>query len=118
MSKEIIFTNTTAFEDLEQPQPASKFIPDWYKNLESYIGGEKKPQGNGVTAVTAKRCMPLFDAITAGYIITLPADVYVSIKDATCTIKVSGPKKIKILLCKDVIQNQIRTKLKLTNLVL
>jgi hypothetical protein len=25
--------------------------------------------------------MPVFDAITAGYIITSPADVYVSIKD-------------------------------------
>lgn len=81
MSKEIIFTNTTTFEDLEQPQPASKFIPDWYKNLESYIGGEKKPIGDGKTAVTAKRCMPVFDAITSGYIITLPADVYVSVKD-------------------------------------
>jgi hypothetical protein len=81
MSKEIIFTNTTAFEDLEQPQPASKFIPDWYKNLESYIGKEKKPNGVGGTDSTAKRCMPLFDAITAGYIITLPADVYVRIKD-------------------------------------
>ncbi len=42
----------------------------------------------------------------------------VSIKDTICTIKVSGPKKIKILLYKDMIQNQIRTKLKLTNLVL
>lgn len=81
MSKEIIFTNTTVIEDLEQPQPASKFIPDWYKNLESYIGGQKKPDGKGSTAVTSKRCMPLFDAITAGYIITLPTDVYVSVKD-------------------------------------
>ena len=77
----ITFTNISGIDGLEQPQPASKFIPDWYKNMESYIGGVKKPGGDGTTLATVKRCMPVFDAITAGYIITLPADVYVSIKD-------------------------------------
>jgi hypothetical protein len=75
----ITFTNTSGI-DIEQPQPASKFIPDWYKNMESYIGGNKKPSGDGGTDATIKRCMPVFDAITAGYIITSPADVYISIK--------------------------------------
>jgi len=77
----ITFTNISGFDGLEQPQPASKFIPEWYKNMESYIGGEKKPKGDGTTSATIKRCMPVFDAINAGYIITTPADVYVSIKD-------------------------------------
>ena len=76
----IIFTNTSGI-DIEQPQPASKFIPDWYKNMESYIGGEKKPSAGLGTLATIKRCMPVFDAITSGYIITSPADVYVRIKD-------------------------------------
>lgn len=77
----ITFTNTSGFDGLEQPKPASKFIPDWYKNMESYIGGEKKPGGGNGTLATVKRCMPVFDAINAGYIITSPADIYVSIKD-------------------------------------
>ena len=77
----IIFTNTSGFSDIEKPQPASKFIPDWYKNLESYYDEKKKPDGNGGTTATAKRCMPLFDVVTAGYIITLPADVWVSLKE-------------------------------------
>jgi hypothetical protein len=76
----ITFTNTSGI-DIEQPQPASKFIPDWYKNMESYISKERKPNGDGSTSATIKRCMPVFDAITAGYIITLPADVYVSLKE-------------------------------------
>lgn len=76
----IIFTNTSS-TDMEQPQLASKFIPDWYKNMESYIGGEKKPQGEGKTGITIKRCMPVFDAMTSGYIITSPADVYVRVKE-------------------------------------
>ncbi len=78
---DITFTNASGFIDLEQPQPASKLIPDWYKSMESYVGGDKKPDGNGATNATVKRCMPVFDAITAGYIITSPADVYVTIKD-------------------------------------
>jgi hypothetical protein len=76
----ITFTNTSGV-DIEQPQPASKFVPDWYKNMESYMSGNKKPTGSGNTDATVKRCMPVFDAITAGYIITSPADVYVSIKE-------------------------------------
>jgi len=77
----ITFTNTSGFDGLEQPQPASKFIPDWYKNMESYQGGKKVPTVESGTPATIKRCMPVFDAINAGYIITSPADVYVKIKD-------------------------------------
>ena len=81
MSKSIKFTNTNGFQDLEKPQPASVFIPDWYKNIESYVGGKKITNGNGLTTATIKKCIPVFDAITAGYIITSPADVMVSLKD-------------------------------------
>jgi len=76
----IIFTNTINF-DIQQPQPATKFIPEWYKNTKSYINNEKKPDGTGNIDATIKRCIPVLDAITAGYIITLPADIYVSLKD-------------------------------------
>jgi hypothetical protein len=76
----ITFTNTTGAE-LEQPKPASKVIPEWYKNMSSYMNNEKKPTGNGNTAATIKRCMPVFDALVSGYIIESPADVYVSVKD-------------------------------------
>lgn len=77
----IIFTNTGNVPSEFEPKPASKFIPDWYKNLESYINGAKKPTGQGTSAATAKRCMPVFDAITGGYIIVSAADVYVSQKE-------------------------------------
>lgn len=76
----IVFTNVTGVS-IEPPKPASKLIPDWYKNTNSYTGGERKPAGHGTTTATIKRCMPVFDAITAGYIIESPADVFVSKKD-------------------------------------
>ena len=45
------------------------------------MNGKKVPTGNGTSAATAKRCMPIFDAISAGYIIVSPADVYISQRD-------------------------------------
>lgn len=75
---EIKFTNTKEVPEEYFPKPSSSFIPDWYKNLESYMDEEKRPNGKGFTSGTVKRCMPVFDAITAGYIIVSPADVYVS----------------------------------------
>ena len=77
----IIFTNTSDFEGLEKPQPASQSIPDWYKKLQSYMGDKKAPTGAGGSNGSAKKCMPLFDAIVSGYILVTPADIYVSIKD-------------------------------------
>jgi hypothetical protein len=83
MTKNIKFTNTSGYADLLKPVPAYTMIPDWYKETESYIGGQKKPSGDGGTKATIKKCMPVFDSIAAGYLILLPADVWVSIKEAT-----------------------------------
>ena len=66
----IKFTDTIGVPEECRPKPADRFIPDWYKNLESYIGGTKAPNGEGGTSATAKRCMPIFDAISGGYILT------------------------------------------------
>lgn len=77
----ITFTNISEFTDLELPKLASKVIPEWYKQVDSYIGNKKIPDGGGNSKSTIKKCIPVFDAITAGYIIVSPADVFVSIKD-------------------------------------
>jgi hypothetical protein len=76
----ITFTNTFGVPEQYAPQPASASVPDWYKSLESYISGVKKPTGQGQTSATIKRCMPVFDAITGGYILYTYADVYISQK--------------------------------------
>jgi hypothetical protein len=77
----ITFTNTTDFFiDGYEPLPAKKVIPDWYKNLTTY-NDDKKTYGDGKQTSTIKKCMPVFDAIGAGYIIFSPVDVYVSKKD-------------------------------------
>jgi hypothetical protein len=73
----ITFTNINLNIKEHLPQPASKNIPDWYKKINSYSTGIKKPIPNG-TPATIKRCMPVFDALNAGYILFTPCDVWVS----------------------------------------
>jgi hypothetical protein len=78
---QITFTNTAGVPEEYSPKPATASVPDWYKDLPSYMGGEKKPTGEGSTTGTIKRCMPVFDAIVGGYILYTNVDVWVSQKD-------------------------------------
>lgn len=77
----ITFTNTLDVPEEYIPKPATISVPEWYKNLESYLGGDKKPAGNGNTTGTIKRCMPVFDAIINGYILYTYTDIWISQKD-------------------------------------
>jgi hypothetical protein len=69
------------FDVFPEPGPSSKFIPDYYRDMPSSVGGHKSGpvfNDNGDLASTMKRCMPVFDSLTAGYVIPLPTDIYVS----------------------------------------
>ena len=81
MSKDIIFIDHIGIPKEFAPIPAITKLPNWYKELDSYIGKEKKPMGDGISPGTVKKCIPFLDAMTAGYYLLLPADVYVSQKD-------------------------------------
>lgn len=52
------------------PYPARKFVPEWFKDLKPKVGGDNKLENS-----TIKRCPPFLDALTAGWIIPLAADV-------------------------------------------
>jgi hypothetical protein len=83
MTKNIVFTDMSKTSGaLLEPIPASSLIPEWHKKTESYIGGKKiaylTPVAPRGTPATIKRCMPVFDAMTAGYLLLLPADIYVT----------------------------------------
>jgi len=78
----ITFTNTFETPDKYGPKPSSASVPEWYKSVSSYrFTGEKKPMGDGSTPATIKRCMPVFDAITSGYILHTYVDIWVSQRD-------------------------------------
>lgn len=63
------------------PSPAKEFIPDWWKKMEAYTSDNlmsDSAKTNKYAHVTSKKCFPMLDAITAGYIIPLWADVEVT----------------------------------------
>jgi hypothetical protein len=80
MTNDIVFTNTLEF-DFFPPKPATTEVPDWYKNTSSTIENENKEFFSGETPHTIKKCMPVFDAITAGYILYTQVDVQVTQQD-------------------------------------
>lgn len=76
MDKNIIFTDTTGLHLGYSPKPASSYMPDWYKMMNNYTNKTGTPTDNGGTG-TIKKCMPVFDSITSGYIITTFVDIWV-----------------------------------------
>jgi hypothetical protein len=64
---------------LPKPKPAIDYIPEWYKKGKSYTNAENKkiPTLEGKPVGTVKRCMPVFDMMTDGYIMETPYDIYV-----------------------------------------
>ena len=75
---EIVFTKMFDIPDGFEPSPARDSVPTWYRDLDGYKNEGKKPSKNGNTPTTIKKCVPVFDAMTIGYILTTFSDVHVS----------------------------------------
>ena len=81
ITEKITFTNILGL-DFFPPKPAIKELPEWYKNTPEYTSDEgKKIPNDGSTPHTIKKCMPVFDAITIGYILYTQVDVQVTQQD-------------------------------------
>ena len=76
----ITLTDTFGVTEEYFPKPASKFLPDWYKNTPEYSSGARLIV-DGKTPHTVKKCIPVFDALTSGYIIPTYVDVQVTHRD-------------------------------------
>ena len=85
MKIKFIAPNSHVMQVREKPLPASKFIPEWWKQMSPHMNNkfDLTPQPNA----TAKKCFPLLDGITAGYIVTLWADLLVTQRDGAPYVK-------------------------------
>jgi hypothetical protein len=89
MTKQIIFESSYPwFEKVAlKPTPAFQMIPEWFKNMSPYTPTPENPEAkhssvfNGTANHSAKKCTPMLDALTSGYIIPLWTDVYVDASD-------------------------------------
>jgi hypothetical protein len=72
-------------EHLHKIVPSYKTIPDWYKKIPSNVKNAPHYQLDNVnfsmTNQTVKSCPPFLDAMTTGYMYTLPFDVEFSIEE-------------------------------------
>jgi len=73
----IIFSPTSESARIGITEPeilaASQVVPEWYKNIPAAI-----PQTDiSRNASTVKKCLPFLDALTMGYVYTLPYDLLV-----------------------------------------
>jgi hypothetical protein len=60
----------------DPPLPAKDALPEWYKNQSRWAHGVKGDlTEEGLAHHTVKACMPIFDMITAGYILPCQCDV-------------------------------------------
>jgi hypothetical protein len=85
MSKNINFKarSKTEFDVQLKPFPAVKKLPEWFTKASPHYGSEKFPDDgklhfrNTEANNTYKKCTPLLDGLSAGYIIPLWVDVMV-----------------------------------------
>lgn len=73
----------TEFKTHLKPYPALKSLPKWYKDSSPYLDGSNYPNDgkshvrNRVANHNFKKCTPLLDGMSMGYIVPLWADVEV-----------------------------------------
>lgn len=81
MDRNIKFEPTSHEAELffEVPSPASQHLPSWYREMDLHLEGETttglSPDGVASSNLTLKGCMPFLDAMTSGYMLTLPFDM-------------------------------------------
>jgi len=67
------------------PTPSSLHLPDWYRQMDIHLDGDSETglahNGVGSSNLTLKGCMPFLDAISCGYMFTLPFDIEVRKND-------------------------------------
>lgn len=80
--REVVFKLRSGLDPnvIDFPVPAVNVVPKWYKDMPLYTNNDTKIRLKPSTT-SPKGCMPILDALTAGYMMTLPHDVQVVMSD-------------------------------------
>jgi hypothetical protein len=85
---EFIALDKYAFEVCPKPFPASQALPQWWKDASPYVKSPANPDGkkliiNNLESNAAfKKCTPMLDLLSSGYIVPLWADVQVTYQES------------------------------------
>lgn len=92
MKIEFIAHNPHMWEAALKPIPASQTIPEWWRSMTPYDKSSYNPDGtklyveNLSSNATFKKCTPMLDALTSGYVIPLWSDVQVRQEDGAARV--------------------------------
>lgn len=102
--KRVLFWSE-ADTDYLKPIPATSAIPEWWKKTKSY-GGFKNYKTDekeinvrsGGDNATIKRCMPVLDSMSMGYLVLSPADIYIQPQHVHNTNNENGATKDFVMI--------------------
>ena len=83
---EFVALDKHAFKVCSKPFPASQAIPQWWKDASPYVKSERNPDGKKIIVedresnASFKKCTPMLDMLSSGYIVPLWSDVQVKIE--------------------------------------
>jgi len=98
--EEIVFTLEYGSEWIPEkyyPVPGVKAVPDWYKNMATSHAENKSDAKQVDESQTIKRCMPVLDAMTTGYVIKTHTDIYVKDVDGVISYEWASDTKDTIV---------------------
>ena len=78
--KPILKYESTLKEYPDTIVPSKSVIPEWYRKIPKWANNEIFTMDEGVNQ-TVKQCMPFLDALSCGYVATLPYDLVVKVKE-------------------------------------
>jgi hypothetical protein len=78
---------------LLEPKPAVKYLPDWFKCISPSIPEAR--DDFGAPSMTAKKCFPMIDAMSLGYVIPTSGDIRVVTNNDCSEIEVYNPPKLR-----------------------
>lgn len=89
---------------IPEPKSAQKVLPDWFKNLAPTLDDIVDPNFNN-PLMTAKKCLPMLDAMSMGFIIPLAGDVRVrSNHDCSQITAHSNSRALNVLEFHEILQ--------------
>jgi len=75
---------------IPEPRSAVKFLPKWFKDLSpTYDPGRRDIFGN--PTMTAKKCLPMLDAMSLGFTIPLSGDLHITTNHNCSQIEIKNP---------------------------
>ena len=92
------------FEDIiPPPRPAVKYLPKWFKDLApTFDAGKRDIFGN--PTMTAKKCLPMLDAMSLGFTMPLAGDLHVSTNHNCTQIEIKNPPAFAVAEFHDAAQ--------------